>query len=179
MRSTITWIAIGIMGCGPPGDGDDAASGQDAPPAETVVVVVPRTPHLATYPCGAQCHDLREPDPTPRELSAFHAGRRVDHGPALRWCGDCHSIDEPDRLRLRGGELISFDDSDRICGQCHGDKHRDWRHGVHGLSTGGWRGTIRRRTCTACHDPHGPEPIWLEALPPPEPDPRVEGGAGR
>lgn len=144
-----------------------------AAPGSFEVEVVPRTPHLATYPCGAQCHDAREPNPAARDLTAFHAGRTIDHGPAVRWCDDCHSIDEPDQLRLRAGELVSFDESDQVCGQCHGEKHRDWRDGIHGLSTGGWRGTVRRRTCTACHDPHAPEPIWLEALPAPEPDPRL------
>ena len=54
------------------------------------------------------------------------------------------------------------------CAQCHGEKHRDWSEGIHGLNTGGWRGTVSRRLCTACHDPHAPGPIHLQALPPPE-----------
>ncbi|MEQ9074151.1 MAG: cytochrome c3 family protein [Sandaracinaceae bacterium] len=162
-------LGLLVLGCGH--EASPAAS--DAPASPLEVVLVPRIPHLAAYPCGAQCHDAREPDAAPRDLAMFHSGRELEHGPAVRWCDDCHSIEEPDRLRLRSGELVSFDDSDRVCGQCHGEKHRDWRDGIHGLSTGGWRGTVRRRTCTACHEPHAPEPIWLEALPPPEPDPRV------
>lgn len=142
--------------------------------AERTVEFVPRTPYLATYPCGAQCHDARQPNPTPRALAIFHTGRHVAHGPALHWCDDCHAIDAADHLvALDGTTPIAFDDSDQLCAQCHGEKHRDWSEGIHGLSTGAWRGTVRRRTCTACHDPHTPGRIELEALPPPALDPRV------
>jgi hypothetical protein len=137
--------------------------------AERVIAVVPRTPHLATFPCSEQCHAAREGDPTPRALTQFHAGRRIDHGPALGWCDRCHSIEDPDHLvTLDGATRVSFDASDQICAQCHGEKHRDWAEGVHGLNTGGWRGTVQRRLCTACHDPHAPGPLRFEALPPPE-----------
>lgn len=152
----------------------DVESLPEGAPAERTVRIVPRTPALATYPCGEQCHDARAPDPTPRELSTFHAGRRVAHGPALTWCGDCHAIAEPDHLvALDGTTPISFDASDALCAQCHGERHRDWAEGIHGLSTGGWRGTVERRLCTACHDPHAPDRIALEALPPPALDPRA------
>lgn len=139
------------------------------PTSERTIELVPRTPHLATFPCGEQCHDARTPDPRPRALAAFHAGRTVDHGPALGWCERCHALEEPDELvMLDGARRVSFDASDRICAQCHGEKHRDWSEGVHGLNTGGWRGTVRRRLCTACHDPHDPGDLHFEALPPPE-----------
>lgn len=180
MRWVIAWLgAIALTGCDSLHEPQVARGGEEAAPVgEPAVTIVPRTPHLATYPCGLQCHDAREPDPQPRELVAFHAGREIDHGTAIGWCDSCHAIDEPDRLQLLRGDRVSFDASDRICAQCHGEKHRDWSNGIHGLQTGGWRGTVRRRLCTACHDPHAPEPIWFEALPPPLPDPRVRGGDG-
>ena len=146
------------------------------PPPSAEVALVPRTPHMTDSPCGAQCHDAREPDPRPRELTLFHSGQRLDHGSANRWCDDCHAIDEPDRLVTLAGTRITYDESDAICGQCHGEKHRDWSRGLHGLATGGWTGTAHRRLCTACHEPHAPGRIELEALPPPEPDPRAHGG---
>lgn len=134
---------------------------------ERTIVLVPRTPFLAAYPCGEQCHDARTPDRTPRELREFHAGRRVEHGPALGWCERCHSLEAPDSLVSLSGEPIAFDASDRLCAQCHGPEHADWGEGMHGSTTGGWRGTVRRRLCTACHDPHAPGPLHFEALPPP------------
>lgn len=169
-----------VLGCAhePPRAVSETSELPEGAPAERVVTLVPRTPYLATFPCGEQCHDAREPDPTRRPLVTFHAGRSIEHGPAIHWCDDCHSIAEPDHLVSLDGETpISFDESDRVCAQCHGEKHRDWSAGIHGLSTGGWRGDVSRRLCTACHDPHAPGRIELEALPPPEADPRVSGEA--
>ncbi len=177
-RALLLGATVLALGCGrerehPVSDTSELRRGT---PSERVVELVPRTPYLATYPCSDQCHDAREPDATPRELVTFHAGRRVAHGPAIHWCNDCHSLDEPDHLVALDGETaISFDASDRLCAQCHGEKHRDWSEGIHALQTGAWRGTVQRRLCTACHDPHAPGRIQLEALPPPEPDPRVSG----
>lgn len=150
-----------------------ASSG--ASPVERTVEILPRIPHLPTYPCAEQCHADRMPNPTPRELTLFHAGRTVEHGPAIRWCDRCHAVDDTDHLTLMDGHLITFDESDQICGQCHGEKHRDWEVGVHGTLTGGWRGTVYRRTCTACHDPHTPGDIHFEALPPPHVEERLPG----
>ncbi len=101
----------------------------------------------------------------------------MDHGPAIRFCDGCHSLEEPDQLRRMDGSLVDFDASDQICAQCHGEKHRDWVRGLHGTVTGGWRGVVVHRQCTACHDPHAPSRIVLEALPPPVLDPRTGGGA--
>lgn len=159
-------LCLGLVACGAAEPETDAG----APSPELLehhVELVPRTPFLVTYPCGPQCHDGREPNATPRELVAFHAGRRIDHGPANGWCDRCHALDHLDQLAQLDGTRVSFDESDRICAQCHGEKHRDWSAGLHGLSTGGWTGTVRRRQCTACHDPHTPGRIQLEALPPP------------
>jgi hypothetical protein len=152
--------------------GEEDVQPRDVPTYERRVEIAPRIPFLAAYPCAAQCHDGRAADPTPRELTGFHAGRTVEHGPAIRFCDDCHSLEHPDSLRLMRGELVSFDASDQVCGQCHGEKHRDWETGLHGSVTGGWHGVVVHRQCTACHDPHTPSQITLEALPPPIPDPR-------
>ena len=178
--ATVALTAVALtgvlaLGCArvPPRPVSDTADLPEGAPAERTVEIVPRTPYLTTFPCGQQCHEAREPDPTERALVTFHAGRRIEHGPAIHWCDDCHSIAEPDHLvSLDGATAISFDESDQVCAQCHGEKHRDWAVGIHGLSTGGWRGPVQRRLCTACHDPHTPDRIRLEALPPPEPDPR-------
>ena len=35
---------------------------------------------------------------------------------------------------------MSFAESYVLCGQCHGEKLRDWRAGVHGRRTGQWNG---------------------------------------
>ncbi len=139
-----------------------------ARPEDRTIEILPRTPHLATYPCGEQCHADRTPDPTPRTLTLFHVGRVIDHGPALHFCTSCHATENLDELVLLDGTTrVSFDASDQLCAQCHGTVHDDWGAGIHGLSTRGWRGRVERRQCAACHDPHAPDPLHFEALPVP------------
>jgi len=154
---------VGSVGVAEPGPG--ARSGQASIENERVS----RTPHLATSPCRAPCHDDRTPDPTPRALTTFHVGRTVTHGPALDFCDDCHDLEDVDSLVLLDHDTrVGFDASDGLCAQCHGSIHDDWEAGIHGLTTGGWRGTVQRRLCTACHDPHAPARLHFEALPVPQ-----------
>lgn len=133
------------------------------------IVIPPRTPQLATFPCVAQCHVNRVPDPTPRPLREFHSAKHIEHGDTTFWCNFCHNMDDLDSLRLLDGRTASFDEAYRLCGECHGDKRRDWERGIHGLQTGFWNGEKTRRSCTACHDPHAPRRPMFEALPAPNP----------
>lgn len=157
-----------IAGCGQPADEALArphVETNDLPPRE--IVLVPRIPELVTYPCGAQCHDEREPGPEPRELREFHTERQLRHGEGINWCDSCHTLDDPDHLHLNDGTPLGFDESHRLCGQCHGPQFRNWRDGLHGIRVGAWYGETRQKLCTACHDPHTPARITLESLPPP------------
>lgn len=178
LRRVAPWLlaglvlgALGALGaCAPHlepvGQVAEARQEGTSPPLE--VELVARTPHLATYPCGEQCHDARVSDPRPRALTTFHVGRAVSHGPALDFCDDCHDMADVDMLVLLDhATRVSFDASDALCAQCHGSIHDDWEAGTHGLTTGGWRGHVERRLCTACHDPHAPGPLHFEALPVP------------
>ena len=61
-----------------------------------------------------------------------------------------------DRLRLASGATVPFTESYRLCGQCHGDKYRDWRAGIHGRRTGHWEGPRTYYLCVHCHNPHSP-----------------------
>jgi formate-dependent nitrite reductase cytochrome c552 subunit len=78
------------------------------------------------------------------------------HDEQHRWCLDCHDPDNRDVLHLASGERVSFDRSYDLCGQCHGDKLRDWRAGVHGRRTGEWNGHKKYLLCANCHNPHQP-----------------------
>ena len=60
-----------------------------------------------------------------------------------------------------------FDESFRLCGQCHGTIYRDWRKGIHGRRRGYWNGAKSYLLCAHCHDPHAPKFADLEPLPPP------------
>lgn len=118
------------------------------------------------FPCTA-CHADLEVDYEPRTLEMYHAEVRLDHGPEERWCFDCHNAEDRDRLRLANGTLVGFDESYRLCGQCHGTIYRDWRSGIHGRRRGFWNGSKSYLLCAHCHNPHAPRFEALEPLAPP------------
>jgi hypothetical protein len=114
----------------------------------------------------SQCHEGEEIDTTPRRLSV-HKEIVLSHDEANRWCLDCHDAQDRDRLRLASGKLIEFAESYRLCGQCHGPEFRDWRHGAHGKRTGAWSGKKQYLLCAHCHNPHSPQFKPIVPEPPP------------
>jgi hypothetical protein len=122
----------------------------------------PFTPGI--FPC-TQCH-VGPGDKTRRDLG-FHEDIKFEHDAEHRWCLDCHSNENRDVLHLSNGDPVPFTESYRLCGQCHGDKYRDWRVGVHGRRTGMWDGKKTYFLCVNCHNPHSPrfKPIRPEPRP--------------
>lgn len=118
------------------------------------------------FPCS-DCHADMTPNPERRELVDMHDDIVLEHAEGQRWCLDCHNLNDRDKLRLVSGELIPFTESYRLCGQCHGDKYRDWRVGIHGKRTGYWNGEKQYLLCANCHNPHSPRFKALKPLPPP------------
>lgn len=157
-------VSVVLDGCLPP-----PADMSDEPALITgTVEVVARSPHIPTYPCVEQCHADRQPNATPRELTEFHTEKELVHGPRIPWCSFCHMIDDLDRFNLVDDTTVPFDEAFSLCGECHGDKLRDWNRGIHGMQTGSWNGVIQRRSCPACHNPHRPGEHSLVALPAPD-----------
>jgi hypothetical protein len=112
------------------------------------------------YPCSG-CHDPSEKPNTERRELQFHSdpgepAAVFDHDSAHRWCLDCHDAQDRDVLRSASGTPIPFTESYLLCGQCHGDKYRDWRAGVHGKRVGRWNGEKTYFLCVNCHNPHTP-----------------------
>lgn len=129
---------------------------------------VPRPPFSeGVFPC-TQCHAQMKPNPQRRVLKDYHEEIVLHHAEGQRWCTDCHNLLDRDKLRLVSGELIDFSESYRLCGQCHGDKFRDWKVGIHGKRTGNWNGDKQYLLCVHCHNPHDPKFKSLKPLPPPE-----------
>ncbi len=117
------------------------------------------------FPCS-ECHDGEDVDTERRELG-FHEDIQLKHAEQQRWCLDCHNPNDRDKLRLANGQLVSFNESYYLCGQCHGTIFRDWKAGVHGKRTGFWNGKKQYRLCVHCHNPHQPRFKPLVPLPPP------------
>lgn len=130
---------------------------------------VPRPPFSPDmFPC-TRCHD--KPDDfnmQPRKLTLKHEDIKLAHGPRAQWCYDCHNPTARDQLRLAGGRLIPFEKSYELCGQCHGEKLRDWRMGVHGRRTGCWNGKRAYLLCVNCHNQHTPHFAPVKPLPRPK-----------
>jgi predicted CXXCH cytochrome family protein len=129
---------------------------------------VPAPPFSAeVFPC-TRCHDPNGTANTERRvLQKAHTDIQLRHDEQHRWCLDCHNADNRDVLRSAAGEPIPFSESYRLCGQCHGDKYRDWRAGIHGKRTGEWDGQKSYLLCIHCHNPHTPRFQAVEPMPAP------------
>ena len=141
----------------------------DLPPAEAEqeAFPVPRPPFSeGAFPC-TECHDPDTADPERRELELAHDDIILSHDEENRWCLDCHDLENRDSLRLASGALVPFEESYRLCGQCHGTQLRDWKSGIHGKRTGYWNGPRRYLLCVHCHNPHSPKFMELVPFPPP------------
>lgn len=137
-------------------------------PAPTKLVLPSRAGLLADYPCS-RCHVYIDPSaPSRADAGArAHPGIRLQHFEGVESCTICHDERNRNQLRLLAGRSVGFDASHELCGQCHGEKLRDWQIGAHGKHVGGWAGTKHRFACTDCHNPHAPKPAQVEAASPP------------
>ncbi|MCI5122031.1 MAG: hypothetical protein D3908_12730, partial [Candidatus Electrothrix sp. AUS4] len=127
-------------------------------------VIRPRTGHLKTIiQMGMQCSGCHQAPPQqrePRQLMMHQDiiadASKLQHGRGAIWCLDCHNADNRDTLIDQQGNEVSFNQSQKVCGSCHGDIYSDWRMGLHGKRTGEWKvgGKKRWWTCTECHNPH-------------------------
>lgn len=139
-------------------------------PGENTEIAIKSPPFSEDiFPCS-ECHIDLEPNLVKRKLESMHEdiSAMFTHDEENRWCLDCHEVNNRDSLRLASGKLIGFDESYKLCGQCHGDKLRDWKVGVHGKRTGSWSGTKQYLLCVHCHNPHSPHFVQLKPLPPPQ-----------
>jgi hypothetical protein len=125
------------------------------------------------------CHEQRAADGAPSECAACHSEIRdpqhanvvLHHAEEQRGCLDCHSRTDRDVLHLANGTPVPFEQSYRLCGQCHGPKLRDWKLGLHGKRTGHWDGRREYLLCAHCHDPHSPRfPLMVPLAPPYRPE---------
>ncbi len=113
---------------------------------------IPKAPASENFPCS-KCHNYKPADKSKRKLVLYHTDIVFKHAGEQQWCYDCH---DGDKLRLQSGQLIGFEKSYYLCGQCHGTVFRDWKAGIHGKRTGMWNGEKLYRLCVSCHDPHQP-----------------------
>jgi hypothetical protein len=148
------------------------ASVATTPPVVEEIEVPPPPFSEGVFPCS-DCHDPTIPvNSRKRTLAIAHQEIVLRHDEEHRWCLDCHAAGDRDKLHLASGELLDFGESYKLCGQCHGDKYRDWKAGVHGRRSGDWDGHKTYLLCVNCHNAHAPAFQPLVPKPPPR---RPEG----
>lgn len=165
-------ILLMIYGCGEHTSHDDSmdmTGMQQRTINQNVEIAVAAPPFSEDiFPCS-ECHDAEWETNEERRILDMHEEivETFHHDSENRWCLDCHNVDDRDYLKLASGKLVSYDESYLLCGQCHGDKLRDWKVGVHGKRTGDWNGNKQYLLCVHCHNPHSPKFKSLKPLPPP------------
>lgn len=122
---------------------------------------------LESYPC-MDCHEDEETNLEIRELEEEHDELTLEHGGERFWCLTCHQPDNRDYLRSLKNNAIDFDQSYRLCGQCHFQRQKDWFFGAHGKRMENWLGERKLYLCTECHDPHSPSIKPIKPNPPPK-----------
>ena len=122
---------------------------------------------LESYPC-MDCHEDEETNLEIRELEEEHDELTLEHGGERFWCLTCHQPGNRNYLRSLKNNAIDFDQSYRLCGQCHFQRQKDWFFGAHGKRVGNWMGERKLYLCTECHDPHSPSIKPIKPNPPPK-----------
>jgi hypothetical protein len=164
-------LAVAGISCAQP---ENPPAGTEGAPAAVLAaelveerVEVPPPPFSpGIFPCS-NCHGMMPVNRERRDLKGFHTDIVLRHDEENRWCLDCHDAENRDQLHLASGAPVPFEESYRLCGQCHGEKYRDWRAGIHGRRTGDWNGHKSYLLCAHCHNPHEPhfQPLKPEPAP--------------
>ncbi|MCU7798659.1 MAG: hypothetical protein KZQ70_00600 [gamma proteobacterium symbiont of Lucinoma myriamae] len=136
-------------------------------------IVPPRKDQLTFYPCS-QCHENWQTNETPRILAPVHEVS-LKHGEGRLWCLSCHDPKDRDKLRTVRNDNVDFNESWKVCGQCHSNRQKDWYYGAHGKRAYYWKGEKIRYNCTQCHNPHNPPFMQRK----PQPIPPVRAGLNR
>src|SRR5512144_2337334 len=180
MPRSLLWLAVVLVAAVSSSRAQVASSPQSrgsvVPPSPGERIEVPPPPFSdGIFPCSG-CHNKEMPANTTRRKLEMHDDIVLRHDEEHRWCLDWHDANNRDQLHLASGEPVPFDESYRLCGQCHGEKLRDWRAGVHGRRTGEWNGHKQYLLCAHCHNPH--QPHFKPLAPKPAPLPPVRYGSG-
>jgi uncharacterized CHY-type Zn-finger protein len=148
-------------------------------------VTRPRAKNFKTTMQCSGCHPSADqasaPQNDPRQLQMHQDivsdATKLQHGRGAIWCFDCHNAANRDTLVDRRKQEVSFDESQKLCGSCHGDTYSNWRMGIHGKRTGEWKvgGKKRWWTCTECHNPHTVQEHRFNPVKP-EPPPALPRG---
>jgi len=121
---------------------------------------------LSDFDCNL-CHEKGKPPPLHLDtngniiVAKEHPDIVMGHGSHGRNnnCFNCHDETDLTKLQTREGRVVTLNESQFLCGSCHGPTFRDWEAGAHGRTSGYWDrsvGPMDRKICVNCHNPHSP-----------------------
>ncbi|MBI2609265.1 MAG: hypothetical protein HYW47_06680 [Deltaproteobacteria bacterium] len=105
--------------------------------------------------------------PATKKTVREHSDKKLKHGNIEMSCNHCHDIAHRNYLRSTPSHPASFENSSPVCAQCHEDRHKDWKNGIHGHRIGEWNGNQIQFHCIDCHNPHNVSFKKMEARPAP------------
>ncbi|MCT4624706.1 MAG: cytochrome c family protein [Schleiferiaceae bacterium] len=115
-----------------------------------------RLSQITSFPCS-DCHTVPVNQLQVEGQQKAHWDLKMNHaGEETMNCMTCHTEDNMDILHTGTGKEISFNDSYKLCGQCHSQQYKDWQGGAHGKQVKSWAPPRVSNTCTNCHNPHDP-----------------------
>lgn len=116
-------------------------------------------PHsnIKSFPC-TECHSKPLKDMQNSDIGKkAHWNIELQHASAeIMNCTTCHTDNNMDELHSLTGKNISFNNSYKLCAQCHQTQFEDWKGGAHGKKIAGWAPPRASKTCVNCHNPHNP-----------------------
>lgn len=117
-----------------------------------------RSVSLTHFPCS-NCHNkpLSVMGSQSKDSKKSHWNIKIKHASEkMMNCQTCHTADKMDELHTLVNDPLTFDESYKLCGQCHSKQLADWKGGAHGKRLGGWAPPRVVKTCVQCHNPHSP-----------------------
>jgi len=138
-------------------------------PQDSSYKVIKRTSKIEMYRCD-DCHATKKDyKPSQRKLEEEHSEIKIAHvaDEEEEWCLRCHKKNNYNKLYLQSGEAISFNESYKLCRECHSTIYKDWLENAHGKRIGSWQDVSQAYSCTECHDAHDPKIKPMDSKKPP------------
>ncbi len=115
-----------------------------------------RKGEIVSYSC-TDCHNKPLTQMGGEEIKKAHWNIELNHANSSTLnCTSCHNGENMDHLKSLTGESIDFNNSYKLCAQCHQQEYKDWAGGAHGKRIESWASPRVSMTCVQCHNPHEP-----------------------
>lgn len=125
--------------------------------ANNITFLIPeRKGKIKSYAC-TECHSKPVEQMKGKDLKKAHWNIKINHAnQSIMNCLTCHNGKDMDHLKSLTGVSIDFNNSYKLCSQCHQKQFYDWSGGAHGKRLESWAPPRLSMTCVNCHNPHEP-----------------------